>query len=218
MSDEALSSVKSISLPMTSDRYRFVGLDGEMTGSAKTLDFYKEYQLCQIGVALSPKEFFNSDIGFAEGEFKWTQEALDVNKFTLDRIRAGPRGWQVDAELVEWLRERNISEDTRLIAVGWNVAAFDLPFVRYYLPRFSKFIWYRTIDLNACVFLAEQVTGLSYNNIKDKAKRYAAKQVPGEVQWHNAGYDAADSIAAYEFLLKFLKPKIKWELKDDIYD
>jgi len=190
----------------------FVGLDGEMTGSAKTPEFFKEYQLCQIGLALglTPDKVFESDIGY--DEYSFTQTALDVNGFTHDRIRSGPKPEKVDAELVEWLHAKGIKEyNPSLIAVGWNVGAWDLAFVRYYLPRFSKFLSYRTVDLNAVTFAASFVVdrqGLSYYTIKTNAKRYAEerlKVVYPSPAWHSAGFDAAASLAAFEYLIGFLK-------------
>ena len=56
--------------------YRFVGLDGEMTGAQKVLDFYREYALIQIGLAVAPNVTFVADIGHQT--YNWTQEALDV--------------------------------------------------------------------------------------------------------------------------------------------
>ena len=202
--------------------HRLVGLDGEMTGGTKTLDFYKEFQLCQIGLALgfNKEDVYTSDIGFAPDDYKWTQEALDVNKFTHERIQSGPPTFPVDAELVAWLRARGIVEDgTKLIAVGYNVASWDLPFVRYYLPRFGKFLSYRTVDLNAVLFTAERITGLSYNSIKDHAKQYAKKVLAKTGAYpvampHDAGYDAAASLAAFEYLVKLLTPKVSWKVDE----
>lgn len=199
--------------------HQVVGLDGEMTGGTKTLDFYKEYQLCQIGVALSYDDVFTSDIGFDEGKYKVTEEALEVNKFTHERIQSGLRQEQVDSDLVRWIRGRIPAANTpfglKLIATGWNVASWDLPFVRFYLPRFSEWLWYRTIDLNAVVFAAEKVTGKSYKSIKDAAKRYAEKVIKPPADWHNAGYDAAASLAAWHYLIKFLTPKVSWTQEHD---
>lgn len=199
--------------------HRFIGLDGEMTGGTKTLDFYKEYQLCQIGVALSYDDIFTSDIGFDKDRYKVTDEALQVNKFTHERIQSGPRQEQVDSELVTWIRERipaaNVPFGLKLIATGWNVASWDLPFVRCYLPRFSEWLWYRTVDLNAVVFTAEQVTGRSYSAIKDAAKRCAEEVIKRPAEWHDAGYDAAASLAAWHYLIRFLTPKLSWTQEHD---
>ena len=200
-------------------KHRFIGLDGEMTGGTKTLDFYKEYQLCQIGIALSYDDIFSSDIGFDEGSYKVTEQALEVNKFTHERIQSGPRQGEVDSELVTWIRERILEANKpfglKLIAVGWNVSSWDMPFVRQYLPRFAEWVWYRAVDLNSVVFTAQKVTGQSYDAIKGGAKRYAEKVIKHSVEWHSAGYDAAASLAAWDYLIKLLKGKIVWEVKDD---
>ncbi len=199
--------------------HRFCGLDGEMTGGTKTLHFFDEYQLCQIGIALSYDDIFTRDIGYKEGEYKVTEEALEVNKFTHERIQSGPSQWQVDSELVQWVRERVPAASTpyglKLIAVGWNVSSWDMPFVRRYLPRFAEWVWYRAVDLNSVVFTAQKVTGQSYDAIKGGAKQYAeyvlSKKYP-ESKWHDAGYDAAASLAAWDYLVKLLKPTLAWKV------
>ena len=90
-----------------------------------------------------------------------------------------------------------------------------MPFVRQYLPRFAEWVWYRAVDLNSVVFTAQKVTGQSYDAIKGGAKRYAEKVIKHSVEWHSAGYDAAASLAAWDYLIKLLKGKIVWEVKDD---
>ena len=169
--------------------YRFVGLDGEMTGAQKVLDFYREYALIQIGLAVAPNVTFVADIGHQT--YNWTQEALDVNKFTHERIKAGPAP-QIPGEHV------------KLIPVGWNVGHFDVPFVRYWLPGFARMLGYRSVDLNAVTYTAAKVTGRAYDKIKDSAKRYASRVLARPKDWHNAGYDAAAALASWEYLIKLL--------------
>jgi hypothetical protein len=74
--------------------YAFVGLDGEMTGS----HFDEGHRLIQIGVALDADRQFTSDIGWQD-EFPYQLIALDVNGFTLDRIKEGPHQAVVDVQL-----------------------------------------------------------------------------------------------------------------------
>ncbi|MDQ3646578.1 MAG: hypothetical protein M3345_06540 [Actinomycetota bacterium] len=122
---------------------RFIGVDGEMTGT----DGPAVHQLIQIGVATAPDEVFVSDIGYD----KWSEnpESMAVHGFSAERIRAAPRADAVDAELCGWLGDKVVGSGRGLIAVGWNVAAFDLPYVRQYLPRFSSHLSGRSVDLNA---------------------------------------------------------------------
>lgn len=185
--------------------YCFVGADGEMTGGTKTLDFFKEFALIQVGVALTLDNVFVSDVG--HDEWKQTDEAMEVNKFTAERIRAAPRPLEVDRALVKWLFEKiSVPPNTRLklIPVGWNVGSWDVPFFRYWLPEFGRLLWYRMVDLNSVVFTAEKVTGRSYDKIKDSAKRYAVRELKRPKNFHDAGYDAAASLAAWEYLVKLL--------------
>jgi len=182
--------------------YRFCGTDGEMTGAQKVHDFYREYALIQIGVAITPDIIFTSDIGHQT--YNWTQEALDVNKFTHERIRAGPAPAVVDAALVEWVKANVPGERIKLIPVGFNVASFDVPYVRYWLPEFSKLLGYRSVDLNSVLYTAAKVTGRGYDKIKDAAKKYAVRVLARPENHHDAGYDAVVALAAWEYLIKLL--------------
>jgi oligoribonuclease (3'-5' exoribonuclease) len=182
--------------------YRFVGTDGEMTGAAKVLDFYSHYALIQIGVAITPDIIFTSDIGHET--YNWEQEALDVNKFTHERIKAGPKPAVVDKALVEWVKAQVPGERVKLIPVGFNVASFDVPYVRYWLPEFRKLLGYRSVDLNSVLYTAAKVTGRGYDKIKDAAKKYAVRVLDRPEDFHNAGYDAAAALAAWEYLIKLL--------------
>lgn len=111
---------------------RFIGVDGEMTGT----DGPGVHQLIQIGVATAPDEVFVSDIGYKE----WSEnpESMAVHGLSAERIRAARRADVVDAELCGWLGDKVVGSGRGLIAVGWNVAAFDLPYVRQYLPRLHE--------------------------------------------------------------------------------
>ena len=191
-------------IELSSDKtvYAWAGTDGEMTGAQKVLDFYREYALIQIGLALTPNTIFVSDIGHQT--YNWTQEALDVNKFTHERIKAGPPPAEVDKALVNFVAAQIPGERVRLIPVGWNVGHFDVPFVRYWLPDFGRLLGYRSVDLNAVTYTAAQVTGRAYDKIKNAAKRYAERVLARPKDWHNAGYDAAAALASWEYLVKLL--------------
>src|SRR3990167_5804468 len=189
---------------MSKDRavYRFVSLDGEMTGAQKVLDFYREYALIQIGLAVTPDVVFVSDIGHQT--YSGTKEAREVNKFTHERIKAGPAPAEVDKALVDFVAAQIPGEHVRLIPVGWNVGQFDVPFVRYWLPDFARLLGYRSVDLNAVTYTAAKVTGRAYDKIKDAAKRYAERVLARPKNFHDAGYDAAAALASWEYLIKLL--------------
>lgn len=171
---------------------RFIGVDGEMTGT----DGPGVHQLIQIGVATAPDEVFVSDIGYKE----WSEnpESMAVHGLSAERIRAAPRADVVDAELCGWLGDKVVGSGRGLIAVGWNVAAFDLPYVRRYLPRFTSHLSGRSVDLNAVCFTFAGTAGSRWKSLKKRSKRFAEEQL-GRVQWHDAGYDAAAALLCWEF-------------------
>jgi hypothetical protein len=173
----------------------FLGLDGEMTGSGSPLD----YQLIQIGVALMNGERFVSDIGF--DTWNQTQEAMEVNKFTDERIRAGPAQWGVDRALFDFL-EGSGAQPRRVVPIGWNVGSFDMPFVRQYLPRSAALFSYRTIDLNAVAFTVAAALGEDWKNLKKQAQKYADDHLGSlGTQRHDAGYDAAAAVWEWRWLM-----------------
>ncbi|MCA1704012.1 MAG: hypothetical protein LC808_12395 [Actinobacteria bacterium] len=170
---------------------RFIGVDGEMTGT----DGPDIHQLIQIGVATAPDEVFVSDIGYK----KWSEDAesMAVHGLSAERIRAAPGADAVDAELCKWLADKVVGADRGLIVVGWNVAAFDLPYVRRYLPRFAGHLSRRSVDLNAVCFTFAGTAGSRWKRLKKRSKRYAEERL-GRANWHDAGYDAAAALLACE--------------------
>jgi DNA polymerase III epsilon subunit-like protein len=171
----------------------FVGLDGEMTGTRSP----EEFQLIQIGVATLDHDIFVRDIGY----YHWnsTPEAMAVNKFTPERIRAGTSPYLVDLAVEEFLFDQSAKAGS-CVAIGWNVA-FDISFVRRYLPFTAKMFSYRAVDLNSVCFTLGKATGRDWKDFKRGAKTYSAKQpIPG--QPHDAGYDACAAVYEWEYLQK----------------
>ena len=190
-------------------KLRFVGLDGEMTGAHDEFAA-KKFQLIQIGLAtadmkegiIDPKSLaiFTSDIGYDEYNFE--DEAMGVNKFTPERIKAGPIPSAVDKEASAWLDAHMGNGKRDLHAVGWNVGSFDMPFVRRYLPVIAKRFSYRAVDLNSIVFGMTDNDG-DYKYLKGRAKDAAAKSLAirfPEPKWHDAGYDSAAALMAFKAL------------------
>ena len=108
-----------------------------------------------------------------------------------DASRPKPLAWYI-----------NQAYRKRFIALGWNVGSFDLPFIHRDLPQLGQYMHYRTIDLNAVCFAAAEVTGDSYEYVKEEAKEYAAGNFQSDATWHDAGYDAATSLLSYEYLIE----------------
>jgi len=177
---------------------RFIGLDGEMTG----LGGPDVHQLIQIGVAISPQEVLARDVGYDD----WNEdaEAMRVNGFTAKRIRTAPRASDVDREVVSWLGPRASGDPEGLIAVGWDVAAVDSPYVSRYLPRLAGLLSRQTVDLNAVCFTIAGDASSRYKTLRKKAEGYAEQEL-GRADWHDAGFDAAAAIAAWDFLKKLVR-------------
>ena len=205
-------------------RLRFVGLDGEMTGSAsreRGIVASKKYALIQIGLATmdvgerpEPVVFkpetlhtYTSDIGY--DTWNSQPQAMEVNKFTPERIRAGPRADKVDEAACAWL-DANVGPGKRnLHAVGWNVGAFDLPFVTEYLPKTFNRFSYRSVDLNSILFSMAD-TDNDYKRLKHKAKSGAEAELRNQgiiPEWHSAVYDAAAALVAFKLLREEILPE-----------
>ena len=201
----------------------FVGMDLETSGSSHTRS-----ALIQVGIANEYGQIFSEYVGGwnfsdslqqADGARTWTwsdeaeERAHKIPQSTIDAAR--PR-WEVDADAETWIRENVGIVPKAIIAVGWNIAGFDFPFWREYLPRAAHSMAYRSVDLNALVFYVTQAGMLrpdgqpwTYYKLKGYAKKEAAAmhfaRTGGEAQNHDAGYDALVSIYAWDVLKDVLR-------------
>ena len=184
----------------------WIGLDIETTGSDRD-----QHQMIQIGVAYGIGRTFVSDIGWASGKYNWTKQALAINKFTHERIWAGPPASDVDQRLYRFLTASGATKGS-LVPVGWNVGTFDMPFVRETLPVTATLFGYRSTDLNSACFLLEG-KGLPESMIASKvptwmdwkamAKAHARdilRNMGYEIKVHDAEYDAIEALFAYQRL------------------
>lgn len=174
----------------------FLGLDLETTGS----DPPPRHQLIQVGAKMpgpgGPE--FVSDVGYPNGTYAYTEEALKVNRFTIERIEAGPSPESVDREFANWLNRIGATAKS-IRPIGWNVASFDVIFVRWYFPQASAFFSYQSVDLNAVCFTLAEAHGRSFHGYKDAAKAYARKML-GVDNSHDAGFDASCAVLEWEYL------------------
>jgi hypothetical protein len=185
----------------------FTGLDGEMTSA----DLRAGGRLIQIGLAVGtePEERFCSLIGWDRGDFVADPTAMLVHGIPEEEIVAAPRPDRVDRDAEEWCLARGASEEKRaMVPVGWNVGAFDLPFVRQALPRTYRLLSRRTVDLNAVCFTLAGVAWLGgsqprWTGWRRLAKREAEDRLTAlgiEPAWHDAGYDALASLVSWRWL------------------
>jgi hypothetical protein len=125
---------------------RLIGLDGEMSDS----ELADGVVLVQIGVAFDACERFSAILGWPEDSYFRTNRAMAVHGIDPATIADADPPAEVGAQLEQWLLARGADSDKRaLIQLGYNVGAFDLPFVRAYLPRASQLLSRRVVDLNA---------------------------------------------------------------------
>jgi hypothetical protein len=190
---------------------RLIGLDGEMSDSELT----DGAVLVQIGVAFDATERFSALLGWPVDSYFKTDRAMDVHGIDAAAIAAADPPGEVDAQLEQWLLARGADSDKRaLIPVGYNVGAFDLPFVRAYLPRTSQLLSRRVVDLNAfCLAYEGRVpykgSMPTFSGWKRLAKRYSVEKLAAvglEENWHDVGYDAASAILQLEFFASLVIP------------
>jgi len=196
---------------MTAQNIRFIGLDGEMSGA----DRETGHALIQAGIAIRTdtgdlhmtRHLLNTNHRQA-----WDRKAERIHGIREHDAINAPAAADVDNLLHNWLLEHGATPDRReLIAVGFNVGAFDLPFFRDALPRTMSLISRRSGDLNSlCFALAgwdprpNTPHPRGWEGWKRSAKKAAAHQIrtlgiTGAA--HDAGYDAAEALLAHEWLL-----------------
>lgn len=205
----------------------FVGMDLETSGSSHTRS-----ALIQVGIANEYGQIYSSYVGDWRWEdatdtkwdhidglrsYDWSDQAEErAHKIPREIIDAARPAHIVDAEAAEWIRANVGIVPKAIIPVGWNIAGFDFPFWREYLPRASGSMAYRSVDLNALVFWATQ-SGLlrpdgqpwTYYKLKGYAKKEAAgmhfARTGDGPQNHDAGYDALVAIYAWDVLKDVLR-------------
>ena len=172
--------------------------------------------LVQIGVAFSVTERYCSLIGWPEGTYHSTVAGMAAHGIPPSTIAAARPAAVVDAELSAWLvaalAARGMGTDAkRLVPVGFNVGAFDLPFVQAALPRTYGLLSRRVVDLNAfCLAYGDTGrllagTAPKWSGWKRLAQAHAEQQIRAAgitEPRHDAGYDALEAILALEFLVQ----------------
>lgn len=96
----------------------------------------------------------------------------------------------------EWLQQFS-EKPGKLLALGWNIAGFDMPFVRKYLSKTNAWFSRRTIDMNALCFFFD-VAG---NQPLLEAKALLKKQCKNQYT-HNALADAKAAAEGFRYLVR----------------
>jgi hypothetical protein len=179
--------------------YLYIGLDGEMSSS----ELAEGGKLIQIG--LSTEDGYQISMNMNPGECQWSERAFEVHCITLESLQSAPLPDEVDSRVYDWLIA--IGADTnrrgKTIPVGFNVGAFDMPFVRDSLPLSFSLFSRRTVDLNALCFALdykeEHGMPVKSETWKKRAKEYAIDKIGTENQ-HDAGWDSLMHIYCFEYL------------------
>jgi len=177
----------------------YIGLDGEMSSS----ELAEGGKLIQIGV--STEEGLSFSYTMNPGECQWSEVAFGVHGITLESLQLCPPPSEIDEDLYEDLlimgadpRHRG-----RTIPVGFNVGAFDMPFVKDSLPKTYSLFSRRTVDLNALCFALDYSLDngmpMKAETWKKRAKAYAIEKIGTENQ-HDAGWDSLMHIYCFEYL------------------
>lgn len=182
----------------------FLGVDIETTGSS----FVPNIKTIQLG-AFDPKtrDIFREDVGWGEGVFIMDPEATAVHGISRERILAAPSARNIDEQLYAWLTEHG-AKPRRVIPIGFNVGAFDMPFVRRDFPKSATLFSYRTADLNAICFALGAAHEVDWRRFKTVAKSYAKACASGlvpDLKEHDAAYDAVEAWFCYEYLVGLVR-------------
>ena len=205
----------------------FIGLDLETSG----VEIEEGVVPIQLGMAQLGRDganptLFKSNIGWpgfngppGRDVFpSWSDEAEGIHKLTQDTILRAPSAITVAGYAVRWIGEE--APDTNraaIIPVGWNIAGFDMPFIKRYLPALQDAIAYRSVDLNAvCMSIsAARLPSPLGGRWKFQTLRKIVHEVSGAKAamayygghelWHDATFDALASLYAWEALIKVMQ-------------
>ena len=178
-------------------------------------------KLIQIGLA-----HFCSDANVAslsltirqpESEMAWDEEAAAVHKITKEEVVSAKSAAEVDQLCVDFVNEHfDLADNHKLIPVGFDVGAFDMPFVRATLPMLSKLFGRQSLDLNSICFgfsiaradslddTGDEMQHWKRSSIDCAHKKLAEDSYSTREGWweHNAGYDAAEGLLALKYLVE----------------
>lgn len=184
---------------------RFIGLDGEMTSS----ELANGGALIQLGLAtIVDGELSSIKVNinpyFDGRDVDWNPTAAKVHNIPQENVMSFEPPKMADLMLADWLISIGAKTNSRMktVPVGFNVGAFDMPFVNDLLPKTASYFSRRTVDLNAlCFALAGQ---FNFETWKKLAKQYAIEKIGYEWQ-HDAGWDAMMHFYAFEYLSAKIK-------------
>jgi len=186
------------------DSMIYIGLDIE-TSDLKIDDNAKIIQLGLSCIVAGRPVVFSSMVK-NEGETFISEESFSVHGISAGELVSAPSLSEVEYNAIKWLEELvDLSESEKLIAVGWNVNSYDLPFINKFMPNLRKFFSHRVVELNSLCYLLGGSSHFEYrssDSIKLQAKNIN-KKLLGEFNVigdeHDAGYDAALGLMIFAY-------------------
>lgn len=178
---------------MEEEHVVYVGLDIETTG----LDVNR-HGILQLGIYGGDSIWSVSQDVLCHG-VEWDAEAEAVHGISESTaVRYFPSADMADENTVFWLSEAiakkfpdHAEKKVVLYPVGFNVTAFDMPFVRKFLPgTASLFHPYRGVDLNSVIMAYSEQRGESFKDLKARFNAEGEESMPEAFEPHEAFSDA----------------------------
>lgn len=178
----------------------FVGIDGEMSSA----NLAEGGRLIQIGVAVRlPDGSMDSASWLINpGEMAWEATAAAVHGISYETvIMQGRSQDSVDQELYEWLvgHGANPRQRAKTVPVGFNITGFDLPYVKFQLPKTFSLLSRRTAELNGMMWLFHGKDQKNFESWKKLAMEQAHQALP-DFKPHDAEWDAKRHLLVFEWL------------------
>lgn len=194
----------------------FAGIDGEMTDSELALGA----KIIEIGACTQNiNDLFVTRVSWYKEELmeRWTDKAAAVHNIPAEEVTYFPRDLkcppligEADRLFRNWIvahAERPERTDKFVIAIGWNVGTFDLPFLQAQMPMSASYLSRRTVDLNAVCYTMHECVKWNgsyptHKTWKKVGKEYAEVILRQNKVWtnaHNAGYDAQEAVLCWQF-------------------
>jgi DNA polymerase III epsilon subunit-like protein len=184
----------------------YIAIDGETTGK----EINEGSALIQIGAAVyRDGQLYSTHVTFnpKDPDMVWSEEAEKIHGISLEQIEnAELDASQADDFLYDWFIANKVNPKDKYhnFPVGWNVASFDMPYIKKYLPKTFKLFSYKSVDLHSVCCSLDGKKGLSEKRWKEAAKKYASTICPEREGYkaHNAEWDSVMSLGCFNFLRK----------------
>ncbi|MFM7088876.1 MAG: hypothetical protein ACKOW9_05105 [Candidatus Paceibacterota bacterium] len=143
---------------------------------------------------------------------KWEDQAEGIHNISKEMLLDMRYANDIDESLYKFIKPLNDS-GLNLIAAGYNVGSFDLPFFHHAFPETMRLFSHRVVDLNSICFILDSVNGVSAKThptpFKSILKEYSNDLIQSHLpnlDPHDAGYDALEAIFSITYIQRYLSP------------